>query len=261
MSASVNGWSLISKWLGIRQKRQKYLAEILGVSNSAVSQYKKGNFLLNSEQMQIIIDALNFSQSDIDSFYAEVSNARFANGRIKSSVSYSNIDYGNSAQSKPSEVKEEPSEYFTIPRNSAAACQGRPYDFITQRNLSKFDPKQEELDVFARGVSTKKIFLPVSLDGGVALQLDARALTPGILPDSIFLLDCHSLPTPSDIAAYQLNNGKVGVLHYHKNGEDYNMVSDVDGKVMFIWTKEEAVKAVKWMYPVRAVFSSLLPLK
>ena len=92
------------------------------------------------------------------------------------------------------------------------------------------------------------------------MQLDARALTPGILPDSIFLLDCHSLPTPSDIAAYQLNNGKVGVLHYHKNGEDYNMVSDVDGKVMFIWTKEEAVKAVKWMYPVRAVFSSLLPV-
>jgi predicted transcriptional regulator len=254
---SVNGWGLISKWLGIRQKRQKYLAEILGVSNSAVSQYKKGNFLLNGEQMKIVTDTLNFSQSDIDEFYAEVSNARFAHGRIRSQVNYEKSSSKDAAGSKSSEIREEPGEYYTVPKKSASACQGRPYGFVKQKSLVKFEPLLETLDIYAKSISKRKIFLPVSIKGCVALKLDDDALTPGLLPGSVFLLDCHNQPDPGEIAAYQLYTGEIGVLHYQLKDDEFNLISDVDGKVIYLWSKAEAVKAVKWLYPVRAIFSDL----
>ena len=55
---NVNGWPVIERLLFRRKKNQSDLARLLGMTPAAVTQIKKGEFLLNMNALEKILDYL-----------------------------------------------------------------------------------------------------------------------------------------------------------------------------------------------------------
>ena len=76
MNGHINGWTVISRHLQLREKNQSDLARLLHISPAAITQIKNGQFRLNPRQLRIIPNYLEFSQSACDEFFSEIFNAR-----------------------------------------------------------------------------------------------------------------------------------------------------------------------------------------
>ena len=72
----VNGWPVIRRYLTLRRRTQSALAAELGISPSAVTQFKQGAFLLNPEQLDRIATFLQMDPDGVTAFYAQVFRAR-----------------------------------------------------------------------------------------------------------------------------------------------------------------------------------------
>ncbi|MBQ8754696.1 MAG: helix-turn-helix transcriptional regulator [Lentisphaeria bacterium] len=71
-----NAWPLIEKYLKLRKKQQRDLAELLEVTPAAISQFKKERILFNPSQIGKIINYLQISQTDCDELYSILFSTR-----------------------------------------------------------------------------------------------------------------------------------------------------------------------------------------
>lgn len=76
MNDKVNGWPTIARYLDRRGEKQCDLARKLRLSPAAVTQIKKGETLLNPEQLSCIVEALGIAESDLTELYSDIFNAR-----------------------------------------------------------------------------------------------------------------------------------------------------------------------------------------
>ena len=76
MNVHVNGWRTIERQLSHLGKKQGEIAQLLRITPAAVSQVKKGIFLLNPNQLEKIATFLQFDVAMRSEFYTELFNAR-----------------------------------------------------------------------------------------------------------------------------------------------------------------------------------------
>jgi len=72
----VNGWAEIARALQQKGVRQKDLAAALGVTPSAITQFKQGTSQFNRRQLARIAEFLAFDTETSRKFYAEIIDAR-----------------------------------------------------------------------------------------------------------------------------------------------------------------------------------------
>ncbi len=85
MKAHVNGWGTIERQLSQLGRKQGELARLLQITPAAVSQVKKGVYLLNPKQLEKIATFLQFDAVMRNEFYTELFNARLLGGGVSSS--------------------------------------------------------------------------------------------------------------------------------------------------------------------------------
>ncbi|MDD5597107.1 MAG: helix-turn-helix transcriptional regulator [Victivallaceae bacterium] len=162
----INGWSVISKWLNIKEKRQSDLAGLLNVTASAISQIKSGNILLNATQISLILDYLQIDSRDMCALYTLIFNARL-NSRVcdardheqKLVVNIADTDT-ETGFSVSSEVKDPSSEYEGAFRR---------VPLMTFKQAMNYEPALESIESFARYCSDKTVTFPGARSGSFAL--------------------------------------------------------------------------------------------
>ena len=80
MKMHVNGWRTIEQQLIQQGRKQGEIAQLLKITPAAVSQVKKGVFLLNPKQLEKIASFLQFDDTLRSEFYTELFNARLLGG-------------------------------------------------------------------------------------------------------------------------------------------------------------------------------------
>ena len=74
---NVNGWSIIETLLSRRRKNQSDLARLLNISPAAITQIKRGDFLLSLESLDKILRYLGATQGDEEAVYSQIIQSRF----------------------------------------------------------------------------------------------------------------------------------------------------------------------------------------
>ena len=75
-----NGWSIIERLLSQKEKNQSWLSKKLGVTPAAITQIKRGDFLLSKKKIEKILQILEANEDDKIELYATIVNARFFSG-------------------------------------------------------------------------------------------------------------------------------------------------------------------------------------
>lgn len=74
---NVNGWPVIERLLFRRKKNQSDLARLLGMSPAAVTQIKKGDFLLSMSSLEKILLYLGAGVEEENEIFTEIIQSRF----------------------------------------------------------------------------------------------------------------------------------------------------------------------------------------
>ena len=87
---SVNGWPVIERMLYRRKKNQSDLARLLGMSPAAITQIKKGDFLLSAESLEKILFYLGAGTEEENELFENLSDkgqiAEWAVGYVKKAM-------------------------------------------------------------------------------------------------------------------------------------------------------------------------------
>lgn len=237
---SINGWKLISKWLGYRQKKQKDLAKILKVSDAAISQMKKGDILLKPTQMKKIISTLRFSPEDIHAYYDMITESRAKTKRpgVKKK-------FGKSEITPPYARKQ-------IRETSAS---GKEFHILTINTIYGFEHENDSLDAFAFNKSDEKLFFPVEIESGVILKLENPTAKYGLLPYSSLLLDCINKPEPGNLTVFKARSGEMDIGVYSLNNNQASLLPVTGAPSVYSWALMEN-EPYYWIFPVKAVYST-----
>ena len=74
---NVNGWPIIERMLYRRKKNQSDLARLLGMSPAAITQIKKGDFLLSAESLEKILFYLGAGTEEENELFIQIIQSRF----------------------------------------------------------------------------------------------------------------------------------------------------------------------------------------
>ena len=74
---NVNGWPIIERMLYRRKKNQSDLARLLRMSPAAITQIKKGDFLLSAESLEKILFYLGAGTEEENELFIQIIQSRF----------------------------------------------------------------------------------------------------------------------------------------------------------------------------------------
>lgn len=74
---NVNGWPIIERMLYRRKKNQSDLARLLGMSPAAITQIKRGDFLLSAESLEKILFYLGAGTEEENELFIQIIQSRF----------------------------------------------------------------------------------------------------------------------------------------------------------------------------------------
>jgi SOS-response transcriptional repressor LexA len=276
MQNNVNGWPIISKWLGIREKKQADLARLLNISPSAISQLKKGDILLNAGQMTAVIEYLEISEEDISLFYTEVFNARLGGGianpeemmRMSNQNKFT-VQVMRSVQGPVRELNVKNGEVRTAVHACESAVKyqvasvtatdeavpvkyGELNDVpvLSFAQAAGYEPAIEPFDDFARGCSDETALFTETRPGFFALRVEGDSMSPEYPNGTILLVAGGEYPQRGDIVVAKLRSGQVVVKGYSRKDNVISLESENSSGMNFTWHCKEDPGFVTWMYPV-----------
>lgn len=244
----INGWSIISKWLVTRDKRQSDLAERLQITASAVSQIKSGNIMLNAEQLYSIIDFLKINKRDMLALYTKIFNARLTNSGVsKNKLNYQKLVV-NIANAEPPEdlaffssVKDYSSDYH----NSV-----RRIPLITFEQAMNYEPALEPIEAFASGNANKSILSTDCQLGSFGMVVDKQNDPNEFAKSSILLVAGKEYPVHGDLVVAKVRDGKVITRYYYRENGIIHLKSQNNDTETLIWNAQNDPGYIQWMYPV-----------
>lgn len=245
-SKDINGWSVISKWLSIKGKRQSDLAGLLNVTASAISQIKSGNILLNATQISLILDYLEINSRDMCALYTLIFNARL-NSKVCSRESEQKLvvniaEAGNEADfSVSSEVKDSSPEYEGALRR---------VPLMTFRQAMNYEPALESIESFARYCSDKTVTFPGAQTGSFALLVDQADSASEFEHSAVLLISGKEYPADGDMVVAKLRTGQVITKYYVRQENVIHLESKNPDADSFVWHYKEDPGYIQWMYPI-----------
>jgi SOS-response transcriptional repressor LexA len=264
MENNANGWPIVSKWLGIREKRQADLARLLNISPSAISQLKKGDILLNAGQMASVLEYLKVSEEDVSLFYTEVFNVRMGSGassheellRLKNNNKFTvQLTRGGPGGNKSFMQAREPAAQYlaSTPDDEAVAVKRgdlRDVPVLSFAQAAGYEPAIEPFDDFARDCSDETAMFTESRPGFFALRVEGDSMSPEYPNGTILLVAGGEYPQRGDIVVAKLSTGQVVVKRYSRKDNVIKLESENPSGMNFSWHCKEDPGYVLWMYPV-----------
>ena len=240
VNKETNAWSVISKWLIIRDKRQIDLAGLLNVTASAVSQIKSGSIHLNAKQISLILDFLKIDSQDMCTLYTIIFNARLNNTVCvgKSSEKRLIVNLADCNNNK---------NFSTCSDPHNSLC-GVP--LMNTEQATKYEPALESIESFARDCSNQTVLFSNVQSGSFALLFDQKNELSEFEHTAILLVAGEEYPVHGDMVVVKLRTGEVICKYYlRKDNLIYLKAKDSDVDNL-IWNYREDPGYVQWMYPV-----------
>ena len=243
----INGWSIISKWLSAKDKRQSDLASELKITASAVSQIKSGNIMLNAEQLYTIIDFLKINKRDMLALYTKIFNARLTNGSGKNGINCQKlvVNLANSETTEDialfSSVKDYSSDYPDSVRK---------IPLITFEQAMNYEPALEPIETFASGNASKSILSTDNQSGSFGMVVNDQDSSNGFAKSSILLVAGKEYPVHGDMVVAKIRDGKVITRYYYRKDEIIHLKSQKNDIENVIWNAQKDPGYIQWMYPV-----------
>ncbi|MCP3966263.1 MAG: LexA family transcriptional regulator [Lentisphaerae bacterium] len=253
MEKHVNGWPVISKWLGINEKKQADLARLLKITPSAVSQIKQGGIMLNSEQLNAIIRYLNIEVDDMCKLYTYIFNARLLDGldmqcpgNQKLTV---NVTYGQDIGSSYAQKSFAP--LHEVHEGSADYSAGlRKYDVIDFSKAAEYEPALEAPHVFAAEHACSSAYFTSGSENCFGLKVETDEFAPEFPQNSVLLVAGSEYPCSNDIVVAKLRNGNVVVRRYHRDNGIVTLSPENFTGVKFEWNCSLNPGYIQWMFPI-----------
>jgi SOS-response transcriptional repressor LexA/DNA-binding Xre family transcriptional regulator len=245
----INGWSIISKWLSARDKRQSDLASRLKITASAVSQIKSGSIMLNAEQLYTIIDFLKINKRDMLAFYTNIFNARLTNGTGKNWINSQKLVV-NLADSETS--ASEDLDFFSSVKDHSSDYPNsvRRIPLITFEQATNYEPALEPIEVFASGNASKSILSTDTQSGSFGLVVDEQNCTNEFAQSSILLVAGKEYPVHGDMVVAKIRDGQVITRYYYRENDLIHLKSQNKNVENLIWNSQKDPGYIQWMYPV-----------
>ncbi len=241
MEQHVNGWPIIERFLKIRGKYQRDIAQVLKVSPPAVTQFKHGSSLLSPDQLGAITDFLGLDDETLCEFYSSLFNARLGrNRRTPDSARLFSVRF---AESRPSAV-------------SGAFPGGRtPIPILTMELIRSYEPALESMTVFARRKAVHCHVPDAGLTGHQLCSILVGEAERGLnLPQgSRITIDCGRYPEHEELVCCSLSDGRILLRKLERHGEQLLFSAVGSSRGSFIWERRESPGLVRWMFPIREI--------
>ena len=236
----INAWSIISKWLIIREKRQIDLAALLNVTASAVSQIKSGSIHLNSKQISLILDFLKIDSQDMCNLYTIIFNARLnntvcadKNSEKKLIVNLADCNNNN--------------KFSTCSDLHNSLCR---VPLMNTAQAAKYEPTLESIESFARDCSKQTVLFSNAQSGSCALLFDHENELSEFEHTAILLVAGEEYPVHGDMVVAKLRTGEVICKYYLRKADLIHLKAKDSAVDNLIWNYREDPGYVQWMYPV-----------
>ncbi len=232
MEIHVNGWKIIEKQLTRLEKRQGDLARLWQMTPAAVSQIKKGIFLLNPRQLEATAIFLGFDEEMRSAFYSELFNARLL-------------------ARKPDSGREELHYRVVLDLDDDRAVRRNEVPVADLRTLGAYRAALEAMaDFLLRNSPERKPDAPPGA-GVCALRVGKESAGIGLRPGSLILLESGRYPEPGKLHLIGLRDGKLFLRRYNPEGDRVVFETEWrDSGKDFILENHEIPKLIHWIVPV-----------
>lgn len=239
MEIHVNGWPTIERQLQRMDRRQGEIAQLLGMTPAAVSQVKKGCFLLNPKQLEKIAVFLQFDEDMRSEFYSQLFNARL-------------VCRDPAAAQPPRD-----SGHYRVCLNTRGAIRRKLRSEIPLADISLlagYDPALEPLAGYLLRNSPERKSDALSGIDVCALRVGADDSDTGLSADSLIIVEGGRYPEPGTLNFVALRDGRYLLREFHPEGELVRLAAVLrDSGEDFVWRREGVPGPVMWMHPVLEV--------
>ena len=197
MNDHVNGWGLIENWLKARHCRQIDLARVLAITPSAVTQIKKGEIVLHSEQIETIFDYLGVGDEERCKFYTQIFNVRMSSGATEQGKRKRFIV----------NVQEQ------VPRPLVESL-WRAVPLLDQTELQCYRPGQERLADYASRCAERHLLFAPNVRGDGAFQVNPDRQLLDVSGKAGLLLDSSREPQSGEIIVGCQVGGSIIIKRY-----------------------------------------------
>lgn len=237
MEVHVNGWPSIERQLRRLEKRQGEIAQLLGMTPAAVSQVKKGGFLLNPRQLERIAQFLQFDEEIRNEFYSELFNARLVCRELP----------------LPSAGRREGGTY-RVCLSSRGLIRKKRNNEIPLADIGLLAGYEEVLESLAeyllRNSPERRGDAPFE-SGVCALRVGPGDFGTGLPPGSLIVIDGDRYPDPGSLNFVMLRNGRCLLREFHPDGDCVRLVAILrDSGEDVVWRRGEGGNPIRWLHPV-----------
>ncbi|MDD3154991.1 MAG: helix-turn-helix transcriptional regulator [Victivallaceae bacterium] len=220
-TAHVNGWNIISVWLDDTGRRQKDLAAALEISEPAITQIKRGKYLLSGRQIRRLLNFFQADESKISAFYREIVRARFF-----------------ADQSLPDHIDD---DWNHVPQTCPVIRLG---------DLATFDPVRSTLADFAREHAVARLSSPCVTKSGTSLIL----LEGNIEPERrILLADGNRRARHGEFVVACGYDGKFSVGLFFSEPERYGITCKLPGMANYMSRLHNPPALFRWAFPLSPI--------
>ena len=235
MEIHVNGWPTIERQLQKLEKRQGEIAQLLGMTPAAVSQVKKGCFLLNPRQLEKVAIFLQFDEEMRSEFYSELFNARLVNR-------------------EPAVFPGRGEGHYRVCLNPQEAVRRKRRSEIPLADVSLlggYEPALEPLFEYLLRNSPERREDALSGFDICALRVGQGDAGTGLPPDSLIIVESGRYPEPGSLNFVALRDGRFLLREYHPEGGRIRLSAVLrDSGEELVWNRGEAAGPVAWLHPV-----------
>jgi len=236
MEVHVNGWPTIERQLHRLEKRQGEIARLLGMTPAAVSQVKKGSFLLNPKQLEKIALFLQFDEEVRSEFYSELFNARLV------------------CREAPVPVSGRERGHYRVCLNTRGALRRRRCNEIPLADiglLAGYEATLESLSEYLlRNTPERKSDTSFGIDV-CALRFGSCDSGIGLPPGSLIVIESGRYPEPGSLNFVVLRDGRCLLREYHPEDDRIRLTAILkDAGDDLVWKRGGASGPVDWLHPV-----------
>jgi len=236
MEIHVNGWPTIERQLHRLEKRQGEIALLLEMSPAAVSQVKKGGFLLNPKQLEKIALFLQFDEEMRSDFYSELFNARLV------------------CRQAPVPASQRQCEPYRVCLNTRGSTRKRRCNEIPLADLellTGYETALESLSEYLlRNTPERKSDASFGIDV-CALRIGSANAGTGLPPGSLIVIEGGRYPEPGGLNFVALRDGRYLLREYHPEGDSIRLASVFkDAEDDLVWHRGKTPGPVVWLHPV-----------
>lgn len=231
MKTHVNGWRTIERQLIHLGRKQGEIAQLLKITPAAVSQVKKGIFLLNPKQLEKIATFLEFDASMRNDFYTELFNARLLgnDGGGHGGVPYRVCRELHGLQR--GYEREIPQGDLSLLANYVPQLEPM-YEYMLRNSFERYTGK-----VQGKGVCT--------------LRIGDELRNTGVTPGSLIVVESGSHPESGVLSLAGLRDGRYWLREFRQDSERIVLrsVLQESGKVL-VMKRREVSDLILWVHPV-----------